>query len=937
MTRLSTLVLRVLGTLVAAGLLLLGMPMSPASAAAMHKFIVTADTPTITEGNAGTTSVTFTIDCTCGGLGGGTISVDWQTFDGTAIAGSDYTGTGGTATFTTCTGGGSQTVSVQVIGDLVYESTETFDVQLSNPVGANTSIQTGTATETVNDNDTAPSFSIDDVSHPEGDVGGTTYTFTVSRTGSTGLSSSVSYATADGSATTADSDYASTSGTLSFLSGDTTKTVAVTVNGDTKNESDETLFVNLSGAVNATISDSQGVGTVANDDSAPTISVDDQIVGEGDAGTTTMTFNVTLSNPSGQTITVDYTTKDGSATTGDNDYDAASGTVTFNPGDTTKPVDVTVSGDTRREPDQDFTLELSNPSNASIADAQGTGTITNDDPTPDASIGDTSVAEGDAGTATLSFDVTLSHATDDTVTVDWTTGNGTATTGDNDYDAASGTLTFLPGDISETVEVTVNGDTTYEADEDLSVTLSNPANAGIADGTGTGTITNDDGVPAISVDDQGTAEGNTGDNPVLGFTVTLSNPSDQTITVDYTTTNGTATTGDNDYDAASGTLTFDPGDTTKPVDVTVNGDDTYETTETFTVDLSNESGATVSDGTGTGTITNDDGTPAVSIADASIGEGDSGDATLSFDVTLSHISAGTVTVDYATADDTATTTDGDYAAATGTVTFDPGQDTKQVDVTVHGDATFEDDETLTVVLSNPNGTTIDVDTAIGTITNDDNPPAFSIDDVSKNEGNSGTTSFTFTVMKTGATALPASVDWATDGGTATPVSDYAMGSGTLNFPKNVSTGQITILVNGDTAVEANQTFDVTLSNEAGSTISDDTGVGTIKNDDRYAMTLTLKRRITTGTVVAKGILERATAGNTVRVALLRWKNGKWVRLAAKTITVTKIKDRDGDGKPDGRYRASFTRPTTHGRYKLRARFVRTSTQGAAKRKLSFRL
>src|SRR5439155_701001 len=155
-----------------------------------------------------------------------------------------------------------------------------------------------------------------------------------------------------------------------------------------------------------------------------------------------------------------------------------------------------------------------------------------------------------------------------------------------------------------------NGDTTYEADENFTVDLTNPINAGIADGSATGTITNDDQVPDISIDDQSVNEGNTGDNPVLEFNVTLSNPSDQTITVDYTTNDGSATVADSDFVAATGIVTFNPGETAAVVDVTVNGDDVPEPDETFTVDLSNESGGNLLAGSGTGTIMNDDAVPA---------------------------------------------------------------------------------------------------------------------------------------------------------------------------------------------------------------------------------------------------------------------------------------------------------------------------------------
>src|SRR5207247_318475 len=251
------------------------------------------------------------------------------------------------------------------------------------------------ATQTIMDDDSSASFSIGDVSAAEGNVGSSTFSFAVTKTGTTAFTTSVDFATADGTATVADGDYAATSGTLSFLPGETSKTVNVTVNGDTKHEADETFTVGLSGAVNATITDNQGLGTITNDDQVPDISVDDQTVAEGNSPTTTtMTFNVTLSNPSDQTITVDYATNDGAATIADGDYAATSGTLAFDPGQTAKTVDVTINGDTTHEADETFTVDLSNPGNAGIADGSGLGTITNDDAVPNVSIDDQSIAEG---------------------------------------------------------------------------------------------------------------------------------------------------------------------------------------------------------------------------------------------------------------------------------------------------------------------------------------------------------------------------------------------------------------------------------------------------------------------------------------------------------------------------------------------------------------
>src|SRR6476620_1903414 len=644
MTRSTSLSLRVVGTMVAAAIVVLGMPTPPASAAPLDHVTITANTPTQVEGNSGTTPVTFAIAYTGHPTA---FSVDWTTADGTATAGSDYVAASGSVAFSGLGSDRTKTATVLIKGDTVAEPNETFSVGISLTVPLpGIVIDTPSSTQTISDDDSSASFAIADVTAAEGNAGSSMFSFAVTKTGSTGFTTSVDFATADSTATGADGDYASTSGTLSFLPGDTTKNVDVTVNGDTKHEAGETFTVGLSGAVNASITDNQGVGTITNDDQVPDISVDDHATAEGKSpATSTMTFNVTLSNPSDQTVTVDYATNDGTATTADGDYAAATGTVTFDPGQTTKTVDVTVNGDDTTEPDEGLTLDLSNASNANILDGSGAGTITNDDPIPDVSIDDQSITEGNAGTSTITFNVTLSHASSDTVSVDYTTTDGTATTADGDYDAATGTVTFDPGQTAKTVDVTVNGDLTHESDESFTVDLSNESNASILAGSGAGTILDDDASPTISVTNASVAEGNVGDT-TLPFDVTLSVLSAATVTVDYTTTNGSATVADGDYAAASDTLTFDPGQTTETVDVTVHGDTTHESDESFTVDLSNESNASILAGSGTGTISNDDQVPDISIDDQSIAEGNTGSSTLTFNVTLSNPSDQTVTVDY---------------------------------------------------------------------------------------------------------------------------------------------------------------------------------------------------------------------------------------------------------------------------------------------------
>jgi chitinase len=228
--------------------------------------------------------------------------------------------------------------------------------------------------------------------------------------------------------------------------------------------------------------------------------------------------------------------------------------------------------------------------------------------TPTVSIASASVAEGNSGSSIAAFTVTLSKASTRSVTVGYGTGNGTATAG-SDYTATSGTLTFAPGVTSTKVNVAVIGDTAVEANETFTVTLSAPSGVTLGNATATGTITNDDTAvvvtpPAVSIANATVAEGNSG-STTLAFNVSLSKASDKTVTVGYSTTNGSATAGQ-DYTAKSGTLTFAPGTTAQQVSVAVTGDTTVEPNETLSVTLAGPSNATLGTATATGTITNDD-------------------------------------------------------------------------------------------------------------------------------------------------------------------------------------------------------------------------------------------------------------------------------------------------------------------------------------------
>jgi glucose/arabinose dehydrogenase len=227
-----------------------------------------------------------------------------------------------------------------------------------------------------------------------------------------------------------------------------------------------------------------------------TVSIGDVTVTEGDAGTVSAVFTVSLSAAVAQTVTVQYATADGTALAGA-DYTAAAGTVTFPPATATRTVVVPVLGDVLDEDDETFTVDLSNPTGATIADGQGVGTIADDDPLPFLFAGDCVAMEGAAGSTPCDFTVLLAPESGRTVGVAWATADGTATAG-ADYTAASGGLTFPPGATQQAVAVGVLGDAVAEGDEVFSLNLSSPVNATLADGQGTGTILDDD-APSLSL------------------------------------------------------------------------------------------------------------------------------------------------------------------------------------------------------------------------------------------------------------------------------------------------------------------------------------------------------------------------------------------------------------------------------------------------------
>jgi hypothetical protein len=749
----------------------------------------------------------------------------------------------------------------------------------------------------------------------EGNSGTTQAVFTVGLAAASTHSISVNYATANGSAT-AGSDFVAAGGVLTFAPGEATKTIAVSVNGDAANETDETFVLNLSGVVNAVVDDSQGVVTIRNDDPLPAISIADAKVAEGNAGTRTISLPVTLSAASGRPVTIDYVTLSGTATPG-GDFTSTSGTLTFNPGQSTKYVTVTLVGDTLSEPDETFFVSLTNATGAVILDGDGIGTIQNDDTSLAA--GNVTVTEADSGLAELSFTVSLTAAVDFEVRVNYATTGGTAAAG-SDFVSANGVLVFAPGETSQTVTVVMLSDVRDEADETLFLNLTNPVGALLADNQGVATIVDNDPLPSLSIGDVSISEGNAG-TKTLNFTARLSAVSGRNVTVQYATADDTATAG-SDYVAKSGTLTLLAGSGSQTVSITINGDTSSEIDETLLVNFTNPTNATLANTQAAGTILDDDN---LSVGDITIVEGDAGAVNAVFTVALATPLPNEVRLDYATANGTASA-GADYLAVAGTLVLVPGETSQTIVVPVVADRWDEADETIKLNFTNPVNIILADTQVVATITDDDAMPGISVADVATAECNSGNKSVTFTVNLSAASGRTVQVQYATADETATAGSDYTPRSGTLTFYAGYTSQTINVTVSGDTAVEASETFLFNLTSATAATLDDGQATGTIGNDDPLPAVSINDAKITEGNAGTKNLtftitlsaastapvsIDYATVGGTATpgsdftaaAGTLTFSPGQ----TTKTINV--VLAGDALAEPDETFLVSLTNPT----------------------------
>jgi ELWxxDGT repeat protein len=669
--------------------------------------IVTIDNVILTEGNSGTTNATFTV--TLSRPVPQNVTVDYATANGTAGAGSDYVATSGTLTF--AVGEISKFITVAVIGDAIAELNESFVVNLSNAVGATLSDGTqGQATITNDDTASTPVasgqlviteimanprlvadnlgewFEVYNPTSTTWDLQGLTVRdnnfdqFTISQSvfvtpgGFAVLGNNSNFSTNGGvvvnyayptsfiiaNATdqirilngTTPIDEVSYSVPLGWPAGIDGRSMVLNPNPATFDSASNDVFTNWSQAT--TPYNSMDFGNPGSGAPPVVITISDvTLPAEGNTGSTNATFTLTLSHPTTQSVSVNYATANGTATSG-NDYVTKSGTLVFAAGETTAQLTVLVSADIARESTENFFLNLSSAVNATIGDAQGEVTIIDDDtPGPGQLIiteimADSAVSEPagewfelynptarawdlqgllfkDDGTDQFTVSSSLviqpggflvlgsngNPGFNGGVLVDYVYGTAfaLANAGDEIELFSQGPLisidrvAYAPGVFPLVAghSLVLNPISFDAVSNDLGSNWSEaqtPLPGAGFGSPGTGLL------PVLSINDVTVLEGDNGTTNAV-FTVTLpGGPVGQAVTVDYTTADVTAVAG-SDYAAASGQLTFQVGETSRPITVVVNGDMTVEPIEKFQVVLSNPINAILGDFVGQGTIAGD--------------------------------------------------------------------------------------------------------------------------------------------------------------------------------------------------------------------------------------------------------------------------------------------------------------------------------------------
>jgi len=732
------------------------------------------------------------------------VTVDFATGNNSALQGSDYVTQSGTVTIEA--GELCATVTIELVDDANPESTEELTVNLSNPTNGELTDDEGTIT--ILDTDVIiPGISIDDVVVNEEDG---TATLKICLDEATTVDVTVDYATGDDSALQG-SDYVTQSGTVTIEAGELCAMVVIDLIDDAAPEDTEVLVVDLSNPSNSEIVDEQGTVTILDTDViTPTITIDDVVVNEED-GTAVLTICSDVTSLG--LIVVNYTTTDGSAVEGV-DYVDVSGVAVITPGELCTTVVIDIIDDENSEDTEVLTVVLSDLNNGVIGDDEGTVTILDTD---------VEVCEAIAGTM-LADQAEVEYVGGDVVIS--ATPNGGA---------------VIPADFTQIFVLTQGDDLVIiDAGADAQFTVSelgkytihslvyNPSTLDLSIvqfGTTTGFDVNGllqqgGGDICAALDVAGamiflvepTPLPNLGINDITvneedgtaTLEICLDAVSDEAITVDFATADGSANEG-SDYTGVSGSVTIEAGELCADVIVAILDDENPETTEELVVNLSNPTGAEIADDQGTVTILDTD------VVDANC------DA-----ITIENIDGTIVAQGF----DAPIVFVKVYDSNWNNV-FDSGMITDNAAESVSGLPAGEYWVFVKTYDTNWNELCDIHETVVieGVIGND---PNLAINDLTVNEED-GTATLEICLDAVSDEAV--TVDFATADGSANEGSDYTGVVGTVTIEAGELCADVTIPLVDDAAPESTEELVVNLSNPSGANLADDQGIVTILDTD----------------------------------------------------------------------------------------------------------
>jgi bacillolysin len=780
-------------------------------------------------------SLTLTVTRTGGSAEG--VTVAYRTVDGTASAGQDYVATTGTVQFGA--GETTKTFTVPIINDTLDDDGGTFDVVLEVVNGPGAELGTpSTATVTIGDDDAAGSMQFATGAVSVGEAGRVA-TIAVVRAGGSASGATVNFATvAGGTATDSgdDADYTPVSGTLTFGAGQTTQTFTVPIVNDCWADGPETVHLELSapsgdGTLGARAT---AILTIVDDDRAGVLQLGAAAVSVSE-GAGSATIAVVRTGGAACRVTVGYATSDGTASAG-SDYTSTAGALTFDAGQTSRTFSVPINDDATGENDETVRLAIAGPTGGATLGVRSTAVLNIVENERVFQFGAAGYAVTEGGIATIT--VKRSGLLTGQATVQYSTGDGSATTADSDYTASSGTLAFASSVVAKTFTVKTGADTKDESNETVVLHLSAPGSGALGPlDTAVLTITDNDtaGSARFSSAKYTVAESATSATITVLRRGGVAGP----VEVDYTASAGTATDGA-DFSATTGTLTFLAGQMSKTFTVTLLPDTLGEGAETVNLSLGELTGGLTlgSPGTSVLTITDDDSAVELTAGQLTVVEGARG----LVQVRRTGRLAGRVIVAYHMSDGTAVAP-GDYTAIpAGTLTFNPGVAQATIAVPTANDTDDEDTETVNVTLdgvTNELGASAVLGhqtTGVLSITDNDSGGAFKLG-AEKHTVSEAAGQVTITVARTGGVAGNVTVECLVGDASATAPGDYTAPSPNpvvLSFSAGQITKTFTIPIINDTDPEGAETFTLTLQNPTGGATLGSPSVGDVTITDNDA-------------------------------------------------------------------------------------------------------